>query len=155
MTQLRCYIDSLTLDRDPDLDTVLNWAKILEPDPNSMYLDPQHCPYPVGKALKGAPPGNAQATTHLGVGGEQPEGDGEHGQLHVAHPHRHLRPLEDLFKVDPGKPGQHAGGQGGREPDKLALFRTCILGGADTDFTGYTASRVWYRYLQTVRYIIF
>ena len=21
----------------------INWAKILDPDPNSMYLDPQHC----------------------------------------------------------------------------------------------------------------
>ena len=30
-------IDSITLDPDP------NWAKILDPDPNSMYLDPQHC----------------------------------------------------------------------------------------------------------------
>ena len=29
-------IDSLILDLDP------NWAKILDPDPNSMYLDPQH-----------------------------------------------------------------------------------------------------------------
>ena len=29
-------IDSITLDPDP------NWAKILDPDPNSMYLDPQH-----------------------------------------------------------------------------------------------------------------
>ena len=28
-------IDSITLDPDP------NWAKILDPDPNSMYLDPQ------------------------------------------------------------------------------------------------------------------
>ena len=31
-------IDSITLDPDPDS----NWAKILDPDPNSMYLDPQH-----------------------------------------------------------------------------------------------------------------
>ena len=30
-------IDSITLDPDP------NWAKILDPDPKSMYLDPQHC----------------------------------------------------------------------------------------------------------------
>ena len=29
-------IDRLTLDPDP------NWAKILEPDPNSIYLDPHH-----------------------------------------------------------------------------------------------------------------
>ena len=27
------------LDPDPDP----NWAKILDPDPNLMYLDPQHC----------------------------------------------------------------------------------------------------------------
>ena len=27
----------ITLDPDP------NWAKILDPDPNSIYLDPQHC----------------------------------------------------------------------------------------------------------------
>ena len=31
-------IDCITLDPDPDP----NWAKILDPDPNSMYLDPQH-----------------------------------------------------------------------------------------------------------------
>ena len=31
-------INSLTLDPDPNP----NWAKILDPDPNSMYLDPQH-----------------------------------------------------------------------------------------------------------------
>ena len=32
-------MDNFTLDPDP------NWAKILDPDPNSMYqyLDPQHC----------------------------------------------------------------------------------------------------------------
>ena len=29
-------IYSITLDPDP------NWAKVLDPDPNSMYLDPQH-----------------------------------------------------------------------------------------------------------------
>ena len=29
-------IDSITLDPDP------NWAKILDPGPTSMYLDPQH-----------------------------------------------------------------------------------------------------------------
>ena len=29
-------IHSITLDPDP------KWAKILDPDPNSMYLDPQH-----------------------------------------------------------------------------------------------------------------
>ena len=29
--------DSLVLDPDP------NWAKILDPEPNSMYLDPQRC----------------------------------------------------------------------------------------------------------------
>ena len=34
-------IDSITL--DPDRDPNPNWAKILDPDPNSMYLDPQHC----------------------------------------------------------------------------------------------------------------
>ena len=28
---------------DPDLDPDPNWAKILDSDPNSMYLDPQHC----------------------------------------------------------------------------------------------------------------
>ena len=27
-------------DLEPDLDP--NWAKILDPDPNSMFLDPQH-----------------------------------------------------------------------------------------------------------------
>ena len=32
-------IDSITLDPEPDP----NRAKILDPDPNSMYLDPQHC----------------------------------------------------------------------------------------------------------------
>ena len=41
-------IDFITLDtdQDPDLDPVPapdpNWVKILDPDPNSMYLDPQH-----------------------------------------------------------------------------------------------------------------
>ena len=30
-------MDSITLDPDP------NWAKILDPDPNSLYLDPRHC----------------------------------------------------------------------------------------------------------------
>ena len=30
------------MDPDLDLDPDLNWAKILDPDPNSMYLDPQH-----------------------------------------------------------------------------------------------------------------
>ena len=30
------------MDPDPDLDPDPNWAKILDPDPNSMYLDPQH-----------------------------------------------------------------------------------------------------------------
>ena len=29
-------IDNITLDPNP------NWANILDPDPNSMYLDPQH-----------------------------------------------------------------------------------------------------------------
>ena len=33
--------DSITMDPDPDP----NWAKILDPDPNSMYLDPQHWLY--------------------------------------------------------------------------------------------------------------
>ena len=32
-------IDDITLDPDP------NWAKILDPNPNSMYLDPQHWAY--------------------------------------------------------------------------------------------------------------
>ena len=36
-------IDCITLDPDPDLDPDPNWARILDPDPNSMYLDPQHC----------------------------------------------------------------------------------------------------------------
>ena len=31
-------LDSRTLDPGPDQ----NWANILDPDPNSMYLDPQH-----------------------------------------------------------------------------------------------------------------
>ena len=31
-------VDRIALDLEPDL----NWAKILDPDPNSMYLDPQH-----------------------------------------------------------------------------------------------------------------
>ena len=31
-------IDHITL--DPDRDT--NWAKIMDPDPYSMYLDPRH-----------------------------------------------------------------------------------------------------------------
>ena len=39
-------VDSIPVALDPDLDTDpdLNWAKILgpDPDPNSMYLDPQH-----------------------------------------------------------------------------------------------------------------
>ena len=37
-------IDSITLDLDPDrdLDPDPNCAKIQDPDPNSMYLDPQH-----------------------------------------------------------------------------------------------------------------
>ena len=30
-------IYNITLNLDP------NWAKSLDPDPNSMYLDPQHC----------------------------------------------------------------------------------------------------------------
>ena len=30
-------------DRDLDPDPEPNWAKILDPDPNSMYLDPQDC----------------------------------------------------------------------------------------------------------------
>ena len=30
--------DNIILDPDP------NWANIPDPDPNSMYLDPQHCP---------------------------------------------------------------------------------------------------------------
>ena len=34
-------IDSITLDPDP------NWTKILDPDPNSMYLDPQHCSHQI------------------------------------------------------------------------------------------------------------
>ena len=32
-------IDSINLEPDPDP----NWAKIMDPDPNSMYLDPQNC----------------------------------------------------------------------------------------------------------------
>ena len=31
------------MDPDLDLDPDPNWAKILDSDPNSMYLDPQHC----------------------------------------------------------------------------------------------------------------
>ena len=31
----------VTLDPEPDPDP--NWTKILDPDPSSMYLDPQHC----------------------------------------------------------------------------------------------------------------
>ena len=34
-------IDCITLDPDSDP----NWAKILDTDPNSMYLDPQHWLY--------------------------------------------------------------------------------------------------------------
>ena len=35
----------MALDPDPDLDSDPNWAKILDPVSNSMYLDPQHwCP---------------------------------------------------------------------------------------------------------------
>ena len=33
---------NITLDPDPDLDPHPNWAKFLDPDPNSIYLDPQH-----------------------------------------------------------------------------------------------------------------
>ena len=36
-------IDSITLDPDPDQDPDPNWAKILDPDPNSMNLNPQQC----------------------------------------------------------------------------------------------------------------
>ena len=32
---------SITLNPNPDPDP--NWAKIMDPDPNSMYLDPQNC----------------------------------------------------------------------------------------------------------------
>ena len=32
--------NTVTLNPDPNPDP--NWAKILDPDPNSMYLDPQH-----------------------------------------------------------------------------------------------------------------
>ena len=43
---------SITLDPDQDLDLdpdpYPNWAKILDPDPNSMYLEPQHCFFVVG-----------------------------------------------------------------------------------------------------------
>ena len=35
---------------DPDPDP--NWAKILDPDPNSMYLDPQHCSYVLLERLR-------------------------------------------------------------------------------------------------------
>ena len=31
------------VDPDFDLDLDPNWANIQDPDPNSMYLDPQHC----------------------------------------------------------------------------------------------------------------
>ena len=31
--------DSIALDQDQDP----NWTKILDQDPNSMYLDPKHC----------------------------------------------------------------------------------------------------------------
>ena len=33
-------IDSTGITLNPDPDP--NWAKLLDPDPNSMYLDPQH-----------------------------------------------------------------------------------------------------------------
>ena len=32
-------MDNITLDTDP------NWAKIMDLDQNSMYLDPKHCEY--------------------------------------------------------------------------------------------------------------
>ena len=34
-------IDNRTL--VPDLDLDLNWVKVLDPDQNSIYLDPLHC----------------------------------------------------------------------------------------------------------------
>ena len=46
-----CWIFSFKIDcifLEPDLDPDPNWAKILDPDPNSMYLDPQHCLEQVG-----------------------------------------------------------------------------------------------------------
>ena len=33
---------TLDLDPDPEPDSDPNWAKILDPDPNSMYLYPQY-----------------------------------------------------------------------------------------------------------------
>ena len=31
------------MDPDPDPEPDPNWPKIMDSDPNSMYLDPQHC----------------------------------------------------------------------------------------------------------------
>ena len=44
MFSFKIDITGITLEPDPDLDPDPNWAKILDPDPNSMYLDPQHWP---------------------------------------------------------------------------------------------------------------
>jgi hypothetical protein len=65
------------------------------------------------------------AVRYLDIGGEQAEGDGEDGQLHVPHPHGHVRPLQNLLKIDPGKAGKTAGRQRRRETDDLALLRAC------------------------------
>ena len=43
-TELFFYFYNINLDQDPDLDPDPNpfWTKVQDPDPNSMYLDPQH-----------------------------------------------------------------------------------------------------------------
>ena len=61
---------------------------------------------------------------YLEVGGDEAEGHGEHGQLYVPHPDRHVRALQDLLEVDAGEAREHAGRQGGHEPDELALLGT-------------------------------
>ena len=42
--------------------------------------------------------------------------DGQETQLDVPHPYRDVGALEDLFEVDAGEAGQHAGSNGGAEP---------------------------------------
>ena len=62
------------MERLHNTDPVANWAKILNPDPNSIYLDPQHQCCGAGPFLTGsgsgsdqkvpAPNGSGSATLH-------------------------------------------------------------------------------------------
>lgn len=53
---------------------------------------------------------------------EQPEGEREEAELHIAHPDGDVGPFENLFEVDSGETGEDAGGEGGRKAEQPVLL---------------------------------